>query len=249
MTKMDEFKHSLNLVIHLTNAADGRPIRNHRAVFLREKERFSPVYKDTGVYVMIDGEPGYFLLTAAVPGYFSQTVPVLGGSSNGELLVAELPLIPQDNDPVNSGFHTLEGVKKGIQIVEGVEYGNWELRVKKADREEGVLTLHNPHKIMLSEARFGLIDTEKETFEPFMIAGQKNAEEIRVKVSGKDAFFEKEVKPGSPVKRIIPGMVWEEGRFIWKARGSRETDRYLLRYFSAGGEQFEKMEFCGKGGM
>lgn len=248
MDKMDEFCHRLDLVIRLSDATTGRPVRGQRAVFRRGNTKIPLVYKDTGIYAMIDSMRGEFLLTVSVPGYFTRTVPV--SCENGrELPMTELPLIPQDDDPVYGGFRTWEGIKNGIQIVEGVEYGNWELRVKEADRENSMLILHNPHRIMLSEERYGLIDTEKGTYEPFVTSSQNNGDEIRIKGTGKNSFLSKAVNPGSPVGRIISGMVWEDGRFIWRARSRLETDRFLMRTITAGREQFQTMEFCEKGGM
>lgn len=234
------FYHSLDLIVRLWDTVSGRPIADRRAVFTRDGRQVFLIRKDMGIYGLINGKKEPFLLSVSIPGFISRTVPISYEDRSSRILSVDLPLIPRGDGSLVGGYHIWEGRLEGIREIEGVEYGGWNLRVKAADGKNSMLILSNPHRVILSQMAYGLIDIEEETYEPFTVIEQKTEELLMV-----EHPFKRTVHPGSPVGRIISGMAGEDGKFLWKAEKypNIEIGRYLIRYLADGKEHFQMVDF------
>jgi len=224
-------KHKLDLVIRLIDATTGRPVDERNTSFSRDGKSFRFMEKGGGVYFLINGGRDNFELSLNVYGYEAKKVMIDFDELDDNLPEKLIWLIPKN-------ALSLEGTLKGITSLCAVRLATPVCFVNGYDAKKNVVTLFNPHNLMMRHHEYGILDQERSCFEAIYLKDEDGVKTITPTESLKKI-------PGcnDPIERLIRGDVTEDGRYVLRMRDDADKIEVLVRFVVENREFFQKVEF------
>ena len=222
--------HKLDLVVRLIDASTGKPVDERNRSFARDGKVFRMMEKGGGVLFLINGGRENFELSVNVYGYEAKKILVDYGALDERMPELIVWLLPKN-------ALSLEGNLKGITSLCAVRLVTPGCFVNSYDAKKNVVTLFNPHKLVLSYHVYGILDSEKKFFEPILLNDEDGIETV------KPAGPLKRIPAcNDPVERIIEGDVRADGGYCLKVRDDADRIEVLVRYEAEGKEFFQILE-------
>ena len=222
--------HKLDLVVRLIDATTGRPIDEKNTSFARNGIPFRMTEKGGGVYFLINAGREGFELTTNIYGYEAKKTLIDYGELDERMPEKLIRLLPKN-------ALSLEGNLKGISSLCAVRLVTPSCFVNSYDARKNVITLFNPHNLMMRHHEYGILDSDRKSFEAVYVNEEDGLKTIKPVEPLKRT-------PGinDPIERIIEGDVSGDGRYLLRARDDADTVDLLVRFVVDGREYFQKVE-------
>lgn len=231
----DIIKYRLDLVLQLIDTTTGREVLEGNIKMFRNGIQFLPIGKGAGRFLCINMGREDFELQINVYGYESSTVSVRFSQLEREIPMKEVFLIPDGTVQKGAELQVLTGKLQGITSIEAIEMGRADLYIKDYD-SKGKMTIFNPHNLQLQNVHYGLLHSKSNSYENFTIKKIINMSEVVINSDFSGIFQE-----NNAIKRIIFGIVWEDGRYLLKGRKTRDEKEYLVKFCVKGKYYFQKL--------
>ena len=218
------FRFTLDLVVKLIDATTGNAVDARQIVFLEKGEVLPLVWKDVGLYILMNHGRENMTLCVRAKGFEERIVNIDYSLLDENQPKVEIPLIPlvDEKGYLNIVFH--KGVKKGLKEIVAVNTNDIFATVNQYSERKVAIKFINSRA--LDEESFALVNIDKDSFEEFSI--DKQIDPLNVKL--KSALLDAHVSPGQIVSRIIRGAVNEKGEYKLAVRYTSSKDNFLVRY-------------------
>ncbi|MCR5431664.1 MAG: hypothetical protein K6E95_03810 [Lachnospiraceae bacterium] len=222
--------HKLDLVIRLIDASTGRPIDEKNTSFARDGVPMRMADKGGGVYFLVNAGREGFELTTDIYGYEAKKTSIDYGELDERIPEKLIWLMPKN-------ALSLEGTLKGVSSLCAVRLVTPSCFVNSYDARKNIITLFNPHNLIMRYHEYGILDADRKSFEPIYVSEEDGIRTIRPAEPLRRT-------PGinDPIERIIQGSTSEDGGYLLKVRDDADTIEVLVRYVIDDREYFQKVE-------
>jgi len=227
--------HRLDLVIRLIDATTGRPVDEKNVSFAKDGVPIRMIEKDGGIYYLINAGRENFELTLNIYGYEVKKLTIDYGELEERIPEKLIWLLPKN-------ALSLEGTLKGIKSLCAVRLVTPGCFVNSYDARKNVITLFNPHNREMQHHLYGILDSERKSFEKIYLK-----EEDGLKTISPTEPLRRNPGVNDPIERIIPGEVFEDGRYLLRMRDDADKIEVLVRFEADDREYFQKVELHGAG--
>ena len=227
---MAVINHKLDLVVRLFDASTGRPVDEKNCSFKRNDVPFRLTEKGGGVFFLINAGRENFELSLDIYGFEAKRILIDYGELDERLPEKLVWLLPKN-------ALSLEGTLKGITSLCAVRLVTPGCFVNSYDARKNVVTLFNPHKLVMAYHEYGILDSERKFFEPIFLKNEDGIETVTPAAPLKRT-------PGcnDPIEKIIQGDVSEDGRYVLRVRDDADRIELLVRFVAEGREYFQILE-------
>lgn len=229
--------HQLALVVRLIDATTGRGISERDVRFRLDPVKIKPIARGGGTYLFLDVEKEDFTMEVSVYGYEPCEMEIRFSALDSRMPIQEFYLLPLDNLAEGENVLTLRGTMPGIEAIEAVPPSGTTCSIKDYDKRKKIMTVFNPHNARLSDIHYGLVSLDRCSYEPFQVAEEIGARELRLREDLQQPFT-----INQPIARILYGQVKPDGSYLLKVRDSKNAV-YLVRYVVDGRERFQAVDF------
>ena len=232
-------RHRAGLVIRLIDAATGREIVQAGTRFARDGAPVLPMQRTDGKLVFTDFPEQPCMLTVQASRFLPRTVPVTAAQLAERPPVVEIHLVPDEAYAARWPCGTIEGVQPGIEQIDAARLSDAPCLAQSYDERRKILSLFNPHHLMLDRTYYALVDPDECRYEPIEIL--ERCSEQKFRLAGP-----LEHPPGSnfPVTRRIQGAVLEAGRYVLRVPEDASDRRWLVRWRCGGRDHFQTVDFA-----
>ena len=238
---MDEgvIRHMLDLLVNLYDSTTGKAVEEREVRFEREGNKTPAMYRGEGTYVFLNAGRDNSLMQINVKG-FEPFKTYLDYEKLDKILPAvDAFLIPSENAKQGESLVTLKGKLTGLVSVEAVHPGRPVTTIRDMDPKRRTMTVFMPNRRMnLTQSRYALLNTEKQTFETIEVEAELSDRKIRVKQNPTEEF-----PPNSPICRIVYGQVEEDGTYLLRVRDDGKNLKYLVKYVVDGQSRYKVIDF------
>ncbi len=228
---MAVIRHRLDLVVRCLDAATGSPIGDSDTLFRKDGESFRMAAKGGGIFYLTGIERVSFRLRIDIQGYEAKEVYVDYDELDERIPELELFFLPKK-------ALSLEGVLPGITDIRAVDEGSSNWFISSYNAKKQTIQLFNRHQLRVQHFHYGVIDAETGEFECFDVVGESAIETVTLK-----APLQKEPRTNAPIARLIPGEVFEDGRYILRVPDDGANQNYIVRFVVNGESYFQKIDF------
>ena len=169
MADFTVIRHSLDLVLHLTDTTTGALLSGADASFTRDGKPIRFLNKGNGHLILIDTGREDFSLGVSLPGYVPRTVRVQYEELKPMYPALELPMIPDGSEKGPGEYAELRGRLEGLAELEAVWLGENACMIRSFNPRRGLLTLFNPHHLNMDRVFYALVDPDREVYEALKI--------------------------------------------------------------------------------
>lgn len=231
--------HRMDLDLELIDATTGEGIRDARVTFHSDGKLFPMVKRQCGNYILINSPRLNRQITVDVHGYEPTVVDVKYEELDEMRPIKQVLLIPKITDSTFTSLWSIEGVLPGITDISAVVPSSAPFSYHSYDRARKMVNILNPHKLELTGKDYGLIHTDKESFE----AVEAKELKVQTKLMLND-LLEEEFEVANPIARIIFGRVDENGKYLLRVRAPSTDDKtVILCYHVDGKRRYQVLDF------
>ncbi|MCR5654150.1 MAG: hypothetical protein K6G07_00700 [Lachnospiraceae bacterium] len=229
----------LTLLLRLLDATTGAAVDERNIRFQKDGENCFAHARGQGCYIFMDGSRENCLMQVSVHLYEPQTIRVDYEKLDPVLPSIDVFLIPSEKNRRGEALLTLKGQISGLEAVEAIHPGRPVTSIRSFDAKKNVMTVFSPNRrINMTSIYYGILNTEKNTFEDIVVAEELEDKRVRLKVP-----LQEEFSPNSPICKILYGQVFEDGKFLFKVRDDGENLNYLVKYVVNGVAGYKMVDF------
>ena len=232
--------HRMDLCLELVDTTTGEGIKDSRVNFYVDGKLFPMVKRTNGNYILINTPRLNRRIRVEVYGYEPVVVDVKYEELDEMRPIKLVLLIPKVTDSSFNSLWTIEGELPGITDITAVVPSSATFSYHSYDRARKMVNVLNPHRVELAGKDYGLIHTDRESFEAV------EALELRVqtKLMLSD-LLDEEFEVSNPIARIVHGMVDENGKYLIRVRASTTEDKsVILCYHVDGKRRYQVLDFA-----
>ena len=232
-------RHRAGLVVRLIDTATGREIRQAGIRFERNGETLVPAQRADGKQVFLNFPAEECALAVKADGFIRQEAQVTAEQLAGRPPVVELHLVPDEIYAMLWHCGTVEGVQPDIERIDAVRLSDAACLAQSFDEKRRILTLFNPHHLMLDRTYYAVVNPDVCRYEPIEILERCGEQKFRLAESLQQPF-------GNyfPVARRILGAVLDNGRYVLRVPEDASDRRWLVRWRSGGKDHFQTVDFA-----
>mgnify|MGYP001622998679 CR=1 FL=1 len=237
MADFTVIRHSLDLVLHLTDTTTGSLLSGADASFTRDGKPIRFLNKGNGHLILIDTGREDFSLGVSLPGYVPRTVSVRYEELKPMYPALELPMIPDGSEKSPGEYAELRGRLEGLTELEAVWLGENACMIRSFNPRRGLLTLFNPHHLNMDRVFYALVDPDREVYEALKI--EARISDTQFLLADK---LNMEFGSHFPVSRRVFGMVQEDGTYLLRLALHGDDPRWVVRCRAGEREWFQTVD-------
>jgi len=231
--------HRMDLCLELLDATTGVGITDSRVTFYSDGKLFPMVKRTFGCYILINSPRLNRQILVNVHGYEPTTVDVNYEELDEVRPIKQVLMIPKVTDSNFTSLWSIEGELPGITDISAVVPSTASFSYHSYDRARKMVTVLNPHRFELIGKDYGLIHTDKGSFEA--VEAKELKVETRLMLND---LLEEEFEVSNPIARIVFGRVDENGKYLLRVKASSGEDKtVILCYHVDGKRRYQVLDF------
>lgn len=238
MERIGIIRHQAGLVLRLIDTATGQEIQQAERLFWRNGKPLRPMSRPDGKLIFLAFPPEACELTVQVAHYLPQTVTLTEAQLTQRPPLVELHCIPDASYTARWPCHTLEGEYPAITELDAVRCSDTACLIRSFEERKRMLTVFNPHHLMLERTFYAVVNPDADTYEPIRIEKQVDDQRFRVA-----ELLQQPFRNHFPVARRVLGAVPEPHRYVLRVPADSSSPRWLVRWRSGGVDRFQLVDF------
>ncbi len=232
-------RYSLDLLIRLVDTTTGSSIESRDVLFYENGERLLPMPKGGGAFIFTNVGREDRTLIIRVYGYEDCELPIRYDELDQVMPTKEAFLVPTGEVRTGESVLRLTGTLKGITAIEAVCISRTGWCISEFDERKRIMKLfRSQNRFSTENIYYGLINTEKGSFESFEIVKQISEDSVKISKP-----LEEEFSVNSPISRIVFGQTYPDGRYVLAVRDDATDLTYLVRYRVKDVVKFQTVDF------
>lgn len=224
--------HSLSLALRLLDTTTGLSVPFSDITL--PDSRVRPREADTGTLLFIDLPREDFTLRLCSRRYEDCEIAVRYAELDEKLPMLDVPLVPRSGLYGGEPLLTVEGVCPGLTELCAARPGDTSCLYREFEPRKRLLTVFNPHLLILDRPRYALVDVENGRCEPVRIL--KRVDDATLKL---DHAITGTYGNYSPLTAVVEGLVRPDGSYTIRFRDDGSDAKWLLRCVVNGEERFK----------
>lgn len=230
-----EIHYKLDLVVRLVDTTTGKRVLQRQVVFRCMGQMLPFLYRDDGVYVLLNHGRNDMLLEIEAADYLPIKLEIHYAELAENFPEIEAPLIPQISPKGFVEMLTFEGRCPGLSSISAVSLKGAYGAAAGYQEKKQILKLF--YGKPLEENSYAVIHEQEREFEEFQI--KKRLDRLSVKLA---APLQTVCRPETKIVRIVRGMVEPDGRYLLRVLEDGGKAAYLVRYVVNGKASFKYVE-------
>ena len=153
--------------------------------------------------------------------------------------LVEVHLVPDEAYAARWPCGTVEGSWPGIEQIDAVRLSDTACLAQVYDERRHVLSLFNPHHLVLDRTYYAVVNPDVCRYEPIEIKEQCSEHKFRLSAPLQQPF-------GNyfPVARRVQGAVLPQDRYVLRVPEDASDRRWLVRWRSGGRDFYQTVDFA-----
>lgn len=232
-------RHRAGLIVRLIDTATGREIVQRDVCFVRNGENVFPMQRPDGKLVFLDFPTDACSFTVDAKRFLPQQISLTEDQLAAQPPLVEVHLVPDEAYAARWPCGTVEGSWPGIEQIDAVRLSDTACLAQGYDERRHVLSLFNPHHLVLDRTYYAVVNPDVCRYEPIEIKEQCSEHKFRLAAPLQQPF-------GNyfPVARRVQGAVLPQDRYVLRVPEDASDRRWLVRWRSGGRDFYQTVDFA-----
>lgn len=232
-------RHRAGLVIRLIDTMTGREVVQGSFRFARDGKTVFPMYRTDGKLAFLNFPAEACMLSVESARYLPQELYLPQERLAAKLPLVEIHLVPNQTYTEWRPCGTIEGDWPGIEQIDAVRLTDTACLAQSYDEKRKILTLFNPHHLLLDCTYYAVVNPDLCRYEPIEIVEPCSEQKFRLAAPLQQSF-------GNyfPVARRTLGAITRPDHYVLRVPEDASDRRWLVRWRSGGTDHYQTVDFA-----